>query len=61
MIMRCRRERNHLCFSIVNPFDPEAPSNRSGIGLGMCGRLQAQYGKPRRWKSKQAITCTGSR
>ena len=44
--MRGWCEKDVLRFSITNPFDPEAPVSRNGIGLeNVRQRLEARYGK----------------
>jgi LytS/YehU family sensor histidine kinase len=44
-----RRERDLLRFTIENPFDPDAPASRSGIGLeNVRQRLEARYGNAAR-------------
>jgi two-component system sensor histidine kinase AlgZ len=44
-----RRVPEGLRFTIENPFDPAAPTNRSGIGLGnVRQRLEARYGNAAR-------------
>jgi two-component system, LytTR family, sensor histidine kinase AlgZ len=46
-----RRERDSLRFTIENPFDPDAPASRSGIGLeNVRQRLEARYGSAARMK-----------
>jgi two-component system sensor histidine kinase AlgZ len=43
--MQCTRDRDSMNFTIENPFDPGAPSSRSGIGLeNVRQRLEARYG-----------------
>jgi two-component system, LytTR family, sensor histidine kinase AlgZ len=45
ILMLGRRQRDTLRFSIENPYDPHAPSSRSGIGLtNVRRRLEARYG-----------------
>jgi hypothetical protein len=45
ILMLGRRVRDGLRFTIENPFDPGAPSSRSGIGLSnVRQRLEARYG-----------------
>jgi two-component system sensor histidine kinase AlgZ len=47
MLGRC--ERDVLRFTIENPFDPDAPATRSGIGLeNVRQRLEARYGNAAR-------------
>lgn len=39
------REKEMVRFMIANPFDPEAPASRNGIGLeNVRGRMEARYG-----------------
>ena len=45
ILMLGRRVREGLLFSIENPYDPQAPASRSGIGLAnVRQRLEARYG-----------------
>lgn len=45
ILMLGRRVREGLRFTIENPYDPDAPSSRSGIGLAnVRQRLEARYG-----------------
>jgi two-component system sensor histidine kinase AlgZ len=45
ILMLGRRQRDILRFSIENPYDPNAPASRSGIGLAnVRQRLEARYG-----------------
>ena len=47
--MQGRREKDMIRFIIENPFDPEAPAGRSGIGLeNVRQRLEARYGNSAR-------------
>jgi LytS/YehU family sensor histidine kinase len=47
--MQGRRDRDWLRFTIENPFDPDAPASRSGIGLeNVRQRLEARYGNAAR-------------
>ncbi|MDE3195673.1 MAG: histidine kinase [Acidobacteriota bacterium] len=50
----CRRDHDHLRFSISNPFDPEAPSTgRNGLGLrNIRDRLESRYGGAARMEIK---------
>jgi two-component system, LytTR family, sensor histidine kinase AlgZ len=49
IVMLGRRERDGLRFTIENPFDPDAPPSRSGIGLAnVRQRLEARYGNAAR-------------
>ena len=49
ILMLGRRVREGLRFTIENPFDPEAPASRSGIGLAnVRQRLEARYGNAAR-------------
>jgi len=43
--MTCRLEQDRLWFTIQNPFDPEAPASRGGMGLeNVRQRIDARYG-----------------
>jgi two-component system sensor histidine kinase AlgZ len=45
IVIEARREGGVLRFTIENPFDPDAPASRSGIGLAnVRERLDARYG-----------------
>jgi two-component system, LytTR family, sensor histidine kinase AlgZ len=45
ILMLGRRVREGMRFTIENPYDPDAPSSRSGIGLAnVRQRLEARYG-----------------
>lgn len=46
IVLSGRRDRDHLRFTITNPFDPEAPSTgRNGLGLrNIRERLESRYG-----------------
>jgi LytS/YehU family sensor histidine kinase len=47
--MTGRREGDTIRFTIENPFDPDAPATRSGIGLAnVRQRLEARYGNAAR-------------
>jgi two-component system sensor histidine kinase AlgZ len=47
--MQARREKDFMRFVIENPFDPDAPASRSGIGLeNVRQRLEARYGNAAR-------------
>jgi len=47
--MQARREKDLMRFTIENPFDPDAPASRSGIGLeNVRQRLEARYGNAAR-------------
>jgi two-component system sensor histidine kinase AlgZ len=51
--MQARREKDLIRFVIENPFDPEAPASRSGIGLeNVRQRLEARYGNAARMEIK---------
>lgn len=47
--LRGWRKQDVLMFSITNPFDPDAPSSRNGIGLeNVRQRMEARYGSAAR-------------
>jgi LytS/YehU family sensor histidine kinase len=47
--MQGRRDKDTMRFTIENPFDPDAPASRSGIGLeNVRQRLEARFGNAAR-------------